>query len=885
MNISCLGRLGLVPLGLSAWLGLAATALGAAVPPNDNFANAIVISGFWGTTNVDISAATAEIGEPAIGGSQATRSVWYKFIPVLEGAVTIHTFGSALDTRLSVFTVPVNTNAAVNSSLFPVVANDDLSLTAGDPFSAALTGPNGPEVTIGPSAVQFPAKMGVTYYVAVDGRAAPVQLTWGYNFGGLFYFPKAYVLNSFPPVYVEAAKTEGTIQFAVSRAFGYSGRVQVTVVTTNLPEAYYPGTNAAIPRTDYTAATNVLIFDDFEMTKTFRVRIQEAPYVPPPPVDPPDTNAPPIAPFNANRYFGVKIVAVRFSSQENTNLLAPPAILSGNDVSVGRMLEVNIPAGFGDDPSGNVPDFTNNIINFEVKHQTTTEYLPGDGDGFVHIFFTRNGNGDPAQGCSINWGIDSLFIPPLGDLMNNQFDLWPESDYATPTTPDIAPPGAGSADFGLPSSGTVSWGAYDFIPKEVLIPIIDDDLVEFNEDFYVEMINDGATSCEMGEINSSIVTILFDGTDQPAGALEGGYNAHNEPPNNPIPGANAAIFALAVQPADQSVVIGGAFTAYNAFLRNRIARVNYDGSIDQNFTVGTGADGLVTSLALQPDGKIVMGGDFRAVNGANRYRVARLLASGSVDGSFNPGLGADDTVWSLALSTNGSVVIGGQFNTFNNYTLNHVARLSSSGDVDLSFDTSNLGLNGTVWAVAPQTDGKVVIGGDFTTVNGFLRSHIARLNADGSLDTTFDPGLGANDTIYTLLVQPDRNILVGGAFTQFHTASHRGLTRLLSTGALDPSFSPGSSANDVVYSLFLPPDGSRIYVGGMFTEFNSTRRVGLARLYRDGTVDTGFMDTAYNQFAGIPNPVFNPDLYPHNVVYAIGVENVADCLAVLTLSR
>ncbi|MCX6924410.1 MAG: hypothetical protein NT154_14530, partial [Verrucomicrobia bacterium] len=842
-----------------------------------NFANAIAISGFWGTTNVDISGATAEIGEPEIAGVRATRSVWYKFTPVLDGVVTVHTFGSAVDTRLSVFIVPANTNVAVNSSLFPVVANDDLSLTAGDPASPALAGPNGPEVTRGPSAVQFPAKMGVTYYVAVDGRAGQVQLTWGYNFGGLFYMPKAFVTNPYNPVFVEAAKTEGTIQFSVSRAFGYSGQVQVTVVTTNLPEIYYQATNAAIPgtdpTTDYTAATNILTFDDFEMTKTFRVRIREARYVPPPPVDPPDTNAPPIAPFYANRYFGVKIVDVRFSSQENTNLLEPPTIMSGNEISVGRMLDVNIPYGTGDDPSGNVPAFTNNVINFAVKHQTTTEYLPGDGDGFVHIVLTRNGTGDPSQGCSIGWAINSLIS--WGDLMNNQFDVWPESDYATPTPPTTAPPGAGSADFGLPSIGTVSWGGYDFIPKEVLIPIYDDDMVEFNEDFYIEMIPESATSCVMGEVNSSVVTILFDGNDQPAGALEGGYNAHNEPPNNPFPGANAAIFALAVQPADQSVVIGGAFTSYNAFLRNRIARVNYDGSIDQNFTVGTGADGLVTSLALQPDGKIVMGGDFRAVNGDNRYRVARLMASGTVDATFNPGLGADDTVWSLALSTNGSVVIGGQFNTFNNYTLNHVARLSSSGDVDLSFDTSNLGLDGTVWAVAPQEDGKVVIGGDFTMVNGFQRSRIARLNADGSVDTTFDPGLGANDTIYTLLVQPDRNILVGGAFSQFHIASHRGLTRLLSTGALDPTFNPGSSANDVVYSLFLPPDSSRIYVGGMFTEFNSTRRVGLARLYLNGTVDTGFMDTAYNQFAGIPNPVFNPDLYPHNTVFAIGLEQVA----------
>jgi len=859
MNISCLGRLGLAPLGLAAWIGLAVTALGAAAPPNDNFADAIVISGFWGTTNADNSAATPEPGEPAHAGLPAARSVWYKFIPVLEGTVTIQTFGSAVDTRLAVYTVPANTNATVNTCLFPVAANDDVDLSQ----------VYGPTVGTGPSIVSFPAKMGVTYYVAVDSnrRGGQIKLTWGYNFGGLFYCTKPYVPNSFPPVYVEAAKTEGYIEFSVSRAFGYSGQVLVDVVTTNYTGPNTPGTNGQ----DYLTVKRTLVFNDFEMLKTFQVPIINRRYVAPPPPDPPDTNAPTFAPYFPNFYFGVEIVGVRFSSSENTNLLAPPAIMTGQDLSVGRMLEVNIPAGTGD-PGATVGTFTNNIINFMVKHQTTTEYI-GDGDGFVHIWLTRSGNGDPSQSCSIRWGIDSLIT--LGDLMNNQFDLSPESDYATPTTPSIPPPGVGPADFGLPSSGSVTWGANDYVPKEVVIPIFDDGLVEFNEDFEIELTNDGAQSCQMGEVNTSIVTILFDYHDQPAGALEAGYNAHNEPPNNPIPGANAAIFAIAVQPADQSVIIGGAFTAYNAFLRNRIARVNYDGSIDQTFNPGNGADGLVTSLALQSDGKILMGGDFRAVNGVNRYRVARLTHAGGVDPSFNPGLGADDTIWSLALSTNGSVVIAGQFNSFNSYPLSHVARLDSSGNVDLTFDTSNLGLNGTVWAVAPQTDGKVVIGGDFTMVNGFLRSRVARLNADGSLDTTFDPGLGANDTVYTVLVQPDRSILVGGAFTQFHTASHHGLTRLLSTGALDPAFSPGSSANDVVYSVFFAPDGTRIYVGGSFTEFNSTRRVGLARLFLDGTVDTGFLDTAYNQFAGIPNPVFNPDLYPHNVVYAIGTEDVA----------
>jgi len=847
MNTSIFNRLAILPLWLFAWLGLTAAAL-AAAPENDNFASATVISGFWGTTNIDTPEATAEAGEPNHAGAAAANSVWHKLIGIQDGTVTMHTYGSAVDTRLAVYAVPANTNAAVDGPLFPLAANDDMDLSQGF----------GPTVAGGPSAVTFPVKQGGTYYVAVDsnGGGGQVQLTWGYNFGGLFYFAKPQV---------EAGKNEGAIQFAVGRAFGYSGRVLVDVVTTNYTGELTPATEGV----DYEPVNVTLVFDDFEMLKTFQVPIMDAPFA----GDPEDTNA---APFNPNYHFGVQVVAVRFDPQENTNLLAPPAILAGQDTSVGRMLETNIRNGFGDPEEPPVPFFAaaTNIINFAVKHHIVLSEVYGDRhghDGYAHVVFTRGGAGDPSQSCEIRWGINSLIN--LGDLRNNIFDLSPESDYATPDPPDSSPRGVGPWDFGGPYSGTVKWDAFDFIPKEILIPINNDSLVEFNEDFLVELSDAGAQNCKKGEVDSCVVTIPFDGNDQPAGALEAGFNPHTQPPGNPFPGANAVIFALAIQP-DGRAVIGGGFTAYNAFLRNRIARVNLNGTIDESFDPGNGADGLVTSLALQTDGNILMGGDFRAVNGVNRYRVARLTPSGGVDLSFNPGVGVDDIVWSLALSTNDSVVIGGQFDNCNNYPRDHVARLDALGNVDLTFDTSGLGLNGTVWAVAPQSDGKVVIGGDFTVAGGFLRSRIARLNADGSLDTTFDPGLGANDTIYTVLVQPDGKILVGGAFTQFHTASHHGLTRLSATGALDPTFSPGSSANDAVYSVLFSPVDSRIYIGGMFTAFNGTRRVGLARLFADGAVDTSFLDMAYNHFAGLGNPLFNPDLYPHNVVYALGLNQV-----------
>ena len=239
MNVSFLGRLGLVPLGISVWLGLAATATAATTPPNDNFANAIVVSGFWGTTSADTTAATAEPGEPAHAGPAAAHSVWYKLIAFQDGTMTVHTYGSAIDTRLAVYSVPANTNAAVNGVLFPVAANDDMSLSQ---FF-------GPSVSRGPSIVTFPVKQGAVYYVAVDsnGGGGQVQLTWGYNFGGLFYFVKPQFQAPMYDMIGYPQDPSGRIEFAVGRLFGYAGKVLVDVVTTN-----YTGPNTpAIDGVDY----------------------------------------------------------------------------------------------------------------------------------------------------------------------------------------------------------------------------------------------------------------------------------------------------------------------------------------------------------------------------------------------------------------------------------------------------------------------------------------------------------------------------------------------------------------------------------------------------------------------------------------------------------
>ncbi|MDW8309677.1 MAG: Calx-beta domain-containing protein, partial [Verrucomicrobiales bacterium] len=263
-------------------------------------------------------------------------------------------------------------------------------------------------------------------------------------------------------------------------------------------------------------------------------------------------------------------------------------------------------------------------------------------------------------------------------------------------------------------------------------------------------------------------------------------------------------------------------------------------------------------------------GDFTAFNGQARNRVVRLNSNGSVDTTFNPGLGPNGTVWALALQADGKVVIGGDFTMVGGQPRNFVARLNANGTLDTSFNPG-IGPDGPVQAIAVQADGKILIGGEFATVGGVGRGRIARLNADGTLDLTHNPGTGADRRVFAVRLQPDGKALIGGEFTDVDQRSRRGIARLNTDGSLDTSFDPGTGTDDAVYSIALQNDG-RILIGGIFTSYNETRRVGIARLYASGALDTTFMDTAFNQFAGVPTRYHNTDVEPRNFILALGVE-------------
>ena len=152
------------------------------------------------------------------------------------------------------------------------------------------------------------------------------------------------------------------------------------------------------------------------------------------------------------------------------------------------------------------------------------------------------------------------------------------------------------------------------------------------------------------------------------------------------------------------------------------------------------------ALAVQPDGKVLIGGNFTTVGGTARSSIARLNADGSLDTTFDPGVGVSSNVRAMALQPDGKVLIGGWFATVAGTNRNHIARLNADGSLDASFDPG-AGASGTVYDIVVQADGKVLIGGAFNTVDGVARNRIARLNADGSLDTSFNPGSGANNWV------------------------------------------------------------------------------------------------------------------------------------------
>jgi len=312
---------------------------------------------------------------------------------------------------------------------------------------------------------------------------------------------------------------------------------------------------------------------------------------------------------------------------------------------------------------------------------------------------------------------------------------------------------------------------------------------------------------------------------------------------NPGSGANATVLCMALQTNGQ-MVIGGYFTTFNGANRHGIVRLNADGSVDSSFDPGTFVSGgnPVNSLALQQDGKI-----FICNNGS--FGFARLRADGSVDTSFT-NLFVGGSVSAVDLQNDGKILVDGGFpnQQVATYT-NTIARLNTNGTLDVTFNLINLwdsysGLAGSADVFGLQSDGRIIVGGIFDTVNGTSCNALARLNTDGSMDTTFNPGINVGGAVTCLVVTPQDKIVIGGSFTSINGYSRNEIARLNSDGSVDTTFDPGLGAFGGYGSLYVKSIGiqsdGKVIIGGNFTGFNGTNRVNIARLNTDGSLDLTF---------------------------------------------
>jgi uncharacterized delta-60 repeat protein len=598
-----------------------------------------------------------------------------------------------------------------------------------------------------------------------------------------------------------------------------------------------------------TLGQGTLSFDDYQMSQDFLVPVNQS-------IGPDFPTLP-----NTPSLASITLSNPRLDSQESADLL-PPTVGANSTARI----------------NGLNPAFEPGTFNFERSTFRVDENVNG-GNAVVSV--TYNG-ATPAQvGYRIDYG------PPANSL--NTFPLQAGSDYATP-----------NVDF-TSVTGTLTFGTS---PQTISVPITNTNMVEFYEDMQLQLYQ-LPNNPPVGEVGTATLTIL--NKNQPAGAVDRTWNQNNAADSNPpfinypgTTGNGGTVYAVAEQ-SNGDAIIAGSFNSFDQNTYNRIVRVLPNGYQDPTFLAApnSGANDFIAALALYPAGstnfgKILIGGNFTSFNGNSVHRIARLNSDGSLDTTFNPGLGANGMVWSIALQSNGQIILGGDFTMVNGINLNNVARLNADGSVDTSFNPG-VGPDGTVNAVALDAVGNVIIGGSFDTVSGVNCGGVARLSVNGTLDTTFAPGIGtynpdtlATDPVYALAVQPNGQILIAGGFSYLDLDSYNGIVRLNPDGTLDLSFNPGKGTlnpvtgdSDTIYAMILQPDGN-ILIGGDFTTFNQTRRVGVARLYADGTVDTSFMDTAYNQFAGLINNYHNPNaennsLYPatneRNFVYALALES------------
>ncbi|MDB6053784.1 MAG: hypothetical protein JWN25_1307 [Verrucomicrobiales bacterium] len=324
-----------------------------------------------------------------------------------------------------------------------------------------------------------------------------------------------------------------------------------------------------------------------------------------------------------------------------------------------------------------------------------------------------------------------------------------------------------------------------------------------------------------------------------------------DPTFNAGTGTDAFVESCLVQP-DGKVLICGGFTNFNGVARNYIARLNANGTLDTTFNAFPSY--WVRHMALQPNGKIMIGGFFKSVGGQSRNLIARLNADGSLDTTFNPGAGAigtlgtsitgnpDPFIFQLALQPDGKVVFTGNFTNYNGVTINGIARVNANGSLDTTFNVGS-GLNTWGRSIQVLPNNQILVTGWFDNYNNSSHDRMVLINPNGSPDSSFHPFFGDRTSVYTAIKLPNGQYIAAGHSLNFDNLFTEEIRRLNADGSVDTSFQ--GRANEKIQSVRLQANG-KILIAGEFSQVDGVNRQRLALLNPDGTLDDSVNESIDN---------------------------------------
>jgi len=300
---------------------------------------------------------------------------------------------------------------------------------------------------------------------------------------------------------------------------------------------------------------------------------------------------------------------------------------------------------------------------------------------------------------------------------------------------------------------------------------------------------------------------------------------------------------------DGKILVWWNFTTYNSVTANRIIRLNADGSRDDSFSIGSWFDYAITtrdpniSFLIQDDGKIMVWWNFLTYNSDTANHIIVLHMDWTKYSSSDPWDGFDRPVDIVMTQNDGKILAGGAFTSYKSISANRIIRLNVDGSRDNSFSIGSW-FNGTVNNIAVQGDGKILAGGAFTSYKSISANHIIRLNADGSIDSSFHIWSWFNGTVNNIAVQGDGKILAGGEFTGYTWISTNRIIRLNTDWTIDNSFAIWNGFDDNVHVILLQWDG-KLLVWWIFSSYKAVAANKILRLNSDGSRDTWFNNVIF----------------------------------------